>query len=255
MQKIINELNFNEQDHFNNLFNGMVSANLIKDSKAFFKDKANKNKTKYFNLIRNQYNFNSIIDVSFIRNKQNFIQSARLRLDSMTDRQFTEFMDSETLQNDYAMLVPDIIIDITGFAGLLRREPTRVRLNISYNLYFFPEFIEFINEDIKEIIKGTDIPYNKKYFEVGTSNGVNFLGSILCAYIYSFPDQYQELFKDCGYESILHLLPMALTCYKKKYDVLGSDEAVYKYLNIWLSNYCTFDENIKNYTLPWVQNR
>jgi hypothetical protein len=122
-------------------------------------------------------------------------------------------------------------------------------------LYFFPEFIDFINEDIKEIIKGTDIPYNKKYFEVGTNNAVNFLGSILCAYIYSFPDQYQELFKDCGYESILHLLPMALTCYKNKYNVLGSDEAVIKYLNIWLSNYCTYDDDIKNYTLAWVQNR
>jgi hypothetical protein len=241
---------FNEHDHFSNLFNGMYTAHLLKDCKAFFK--ANKKKTKFFNLIRNQYNFNSIIDVSFIRNKQNFLQSNRERLDKMNDQDFLIFMGSDVLQKDFAMFVPDLIIDISGFAGVMRNELTRVRLNMNYNIYFYPEFLDFINEDIYELLQGTDIPYNENFFKVGNNNATNFISSMLAAYIYTYPDHYPELFKDCGYDAILHLLPMALTAYKKKPDVLGTDETIINYINYFLTNYCRFNEDILEYTAPYM---
>jgi hypothetical protein len=241
---------FNERDHLLNLFNGMYIGMLTKESKDYFK--ANKHKVKHFLTIRNQYNFNSIIDNSFIRNKQNFIATNRERLHQMNNRDFVDFLHSDKLGNEYGAFVPDLIIDISGIAGVFRNKSETIYMNMNYNFYLYHEFIEFINEDLEQIIKSTNIPYDEKFFKIGSKNTENFLSSIVYAYNECYPSVYPNLFKEHGYEAILQLLPLVITAYKRKSEVLGDDEMIIKWVNSFINNYLLFDQDIANFSEPFM---
>jgi hypothetical protein len=169
----------------------------------------------------------------------------------MNNRDFIDFLHSDKLGNEYGAYVPDIIIDISGIAGVIRNKSESIYMNMNYNFFLYPEFIEFINEDLEQLIKGTNIPYDEKFFKIGSQNTENFLSSIVYAYNECYPFVCSDLFKEHGYESILHLLPLVITAYKRKSEVLGDDETILKWINSFLNNYLLFDQDIANFSEPF----
>lgn len=242
--------NFNDFDHVVNLFNGIHIGNIVKESKEYFK--GNKDKDKYFILVRNQYNFNSLINSSFIKNKQAYISIYRERFNKMNAKDFEQLIRSDNLLNEYVENVPDVILDVQGVAAVFRKDINNILLHMNYNFFVYPELLEFINEDLKELLKGTEIPYNERFFKVGVNNTRNFFSSILAAYIKTYPDTYPDLFKQVGYNAILEIFPMVLNTYKRKIEELGDDETIVNYINYFFRNYCNFNQDISNYCAPYM---
>lgn len=244
----------NEKNYFANLFNGMYINLLNQEMKTEMQKEAlsgKKGKQLIYNVIRNQYNFGNNLHHSFIKNKQQIVKNYRERIDKFSTSNALKFIHSDALFNEYVKQIPDVILDVFGTIGMDRKNENQYFININFNFFIYPELLQWINEEMKCLIGTTSIPYNEYFFKIGPGNCENFFSSIIIAHFNVFKDDHIKYIQEHGYEAILFLMSTVIHTWKNKGQTLDTDENIRKYLDTFLDNYCLFDDEIKNYCIPY----
>lgn len=248
MNSISNEIN--EFDHFTNLMNGMWIGKL---SKAFKEDKKRNGKKDFFyEVIRNQYCIGKNIETSYLKNKQSFNVNIRKKINSFSPENALNYIHSKALNNELNKQMSDIIIDCSGVIGT-PNGLTDWFINICYNFHYSSNFIGFVNFDIQEMLKSSEVPYNEEFFLVGVNNSDKFLSSIIAAYIKVFPDAFPDLFKIHSYDAFLVMFPDVIKTFSYKNQFIEDDETMKLYINTFFSNYVQFDDKIERYVQQFIK--
>jgi hypothetical protein len=247
-------MNVNEEinhfDHFTNLMNGMWIGKLSKSFKEV--QKRNSKKQFFYEVIRNQFNFGPNIETSYIKNKQAFNVNLRKKIDAFSPDNALKYINSKAIVEFVNKESSDLIIDCSGVIAT-PNGLTDWYINISYNFHYQSQFLDFINFDIEDMLKATEVPYNKEFFLVGVKNSDKFLSSIIAAYIEVFPDVFPELFKEHSYDAFLVMFPKVINCFNYKNHYLESDEQMKLYVNKFFNNYVQFDPEIENYIKQFLK--
>lgn len=240
----------NEFDHFTNLMNGMWIGKL---SKAFKEEKKRNGKKEFFyEVIRNQYCFGKEIETSYLKNKQAFNVNIRKKINSFSPENGLKYIHSKALMKELGKQSSDLIIDCSGVIGT----PNGLNhwfINVCYNFHYQAQFIDFINFDLQDMLKSSEVPYNEEFFLVGVKNSDKFLSSIIAGYIKVFPEAFPDLFKIHSYDAFLVMFPDVINTFCFKNHYIEDDEMMKIYINTFFSNYVQFDEKIEAYVSQFIR--
>lgn len=240
----------NQREHFFNMINGMFMTEFIEETKKEIKQK--KIREIYYKPIRQQFQFNVGNDANFIRNKQNFYSDIRTRIDKFSPDIAIEFIQSKQMDELYTKQAPDIIVDITGILAVKKNNLNSIYQNIAMTFYINSGFRGFINYDIREMLKGTDVPYNEELFDAERGNADKYFSSILAAYMEIHPEAFDELFKVHGYQTIIEYFHNALDVYQNKALYIKDEETFIKYIRAFLTNFFLYDDKTLKYTEKYM---
>lgn len=241
----------NQREHFINMLQGMYLTEFIEETKKDIKQK--KIKEYYYKPIKQQLQFSIGNDANFIRNKQNFLNDVRTRIEKFSPDIAIEFIQSKQMEQIFQKQVPDIIVDVTGILAVKKIDLQSIYSNVSFTYYINSALKKFMNEDIKLMLKGTDVPYNDELFNVDKGNEEKFFSSILYSYMEIYPEAFDELFKANGYATIIDYFHNALDVYQNKASYIKNDVTFHKYLNAFITNFFLYDDEMIAYTEQYLK--
>lgn len=244
---------FNENNLMIALIHGYFINEFTKETQKEIKQK--KQKKVYYKTIRQQIQFGEKLDITFIKNKQNYLSEMRERLDKFSPDNLIKFIESDTMKHRYVNELPEVIVDVNGIIAAKHEEINSIYTNIITMFYINPVFLDYINESIKDAVNSTDVPYKKKYFVVGLHNAEKFFSSIIYAYNVIYPEKCKELISEYGYNMCWQIINSAILCYQYRTLYIESNELIKKYMEAFVNHYFSFDEEITEYTNPYRINQ